>query len=184
MVLTEEKIEKNISTFVKTGEKYGFVNDEFIELYGEDLMNAPASMTEEGHNCFNGGLVDHIIRMTAHALKINDGLAPSKQVGKESLIKVCFLHQIGKAKMFKPNTSSWHLERGINFAWNEETIALKVAENSIKYIMNTGIKLTEDEYDAIMLYGGEFTNRPLKSEGERISSIVKAANIIAIIEEK
>jgi hypothetical protein len=184
MVLTEEKIESNAKTYFKTGEKYGFINDAFIEKYGEALMNAPYSKTDEGPNCFDGGLIQHIIAMTKHALSINESLSEGKQVVKESLIKVCFLHQIGKANMFVKNDSKWHIDRGLLYEFNDEEVALKVAEKSLKYLSVCGISLTEDEYDAIALYGSEFANRPLKTDGERIAAIIKAANVITIIDEK
>ena len=184
MVLTEEKINTNATTYFKTGEKYGFINDTFIEKYGDKIVSAPYSMTSEGSNSFNGGLIAHIIKMTANAIKINDGLPEDKQVSKESLIKVCFLHQVGKANMFIENDSSWHKERGMNYKWNEEEVALKVVEKSLKCITRCNIELSDAEYDGIALYGGEFANRPLIAEGERNAAIIKAANVITIIELK
>jgi hypothetical protein len=184
MTLTEEKIESNAKTYFKTGEKYGFINDAFIENYGEAMMEAPYSKTEEGHNCFNGGLIDHIIKMTKHALAINENLSEDKVVEKETLIKVCFLHQIGKANMFTPNDSKWHLDRGINYEFNDETVALPVGSKSLEIANECGIELSTSEHQAIALYGSEFGNRDFNHDSVRIGAIIKAANLLTIIDEK
>lgn len=182
--LTEETIEKNAAKYFKTGEKRGFMTDEFIEKYGEVLVEAPYSKTDEGPNCFDGGLLDHVVKMTKHALDIHANLSEDKKVDEESLIKVCLLHQIGKANMFVKNDSKWHLDRGINYEFNDETVSLPVATKSLEIANECGIQLSTTEHQAIALYGSEFGNRDFTHESIRIGAIVKAANILTIIDNK
>ena len=95
------KIEKNKNKFIDSVKNYGnFITDELYEFLGEDLWVSPASTSLQLHNCFPGGLVDHIIKVTGYAVKINDTLPEKLRVDKSSIIKVCFLHQIGKIKLY------------------------------------------------------------------------------------
>ena len=48
------------------------------------------------HNAFPGWLLDHIITTTKYAVDINLTLPEELRVENESLVKVCFIHQIGK----------------------------------------------------------------------------------------
>jgi hypothetical protein len=186
MSLSTEDIKKNTKTFFATGEKYNFTNDKLVELIGDKLMTAPATMTSEGYNSFEGGLIAHIIDLTGHALKINELLPEEKRANKESLIKVCFLHQIGKANMFVKRDSQWHIDRGMFYQFNEETPALTVAQWSTEFLTRANLigELTEAERMAIMIIPTEFGNRKLNDDSERIAAVVKAATLTAIIQEK
>jgi hypothetical protein len=184
MSLSKEEIIKNAKTFFKTGEKYGFINDALIDDIGNDIMNAPCTLDDKGYNSFEGGLVQHALNCTKYALSLNKSLPEDKQVADKSLITVAILHQIGKAKMFVQNTQQWQLDKGINYSFSEGTSALNVSQLTLKYIWKYKLDITEDEYDAIALYGSEFGGRPFSTLGVRIAAIIKSANIIAMTEEK
>ena len=55
------------------------------------------------HNAFPGGLIDHILKTTKYAIGINKLLPQSYEVDAQSIVKVCFLHQIGKTFLYKKN---------------------------------------------------------------------------------
>jgi len=186
MSLTTEQVTKNAQTFFKTGEKYGFTNEKLIELIGDKLIKAPATMTDEGYNSFDGGLIAHIIDLTGHALKINDSLPEDKRVNKESLIKVCFLHQIGKFDMFVKQDSDWHIKRGLNYKFNDATPAMTVANCTVSALSEAKLfeSLEQNEREAIMLIPTDIGHRKLNHECERIAGLVKSATIIAILQEK
>ena len=112
-------------------------------------------------------------------------VSEDKKVGVESLLTVCFLHQIGKAKMFVEQTSQWHKDnKGEKFKFNEELSPMTVTERSVYYALSSGIKLTEDEVYAMYNYNNDFSFRPLKNEGEKIAAILKIANNLAIYDVK
>lgn len=184
-MLTKEKIIKNSKKFNDTGVKYGFINDKLVEMLGIEFFSAPACTTKNLYGAYEGGLINFILTITKHAISINDLLPEDKKVSQESLIKVCFLHQIGKSKMYTEQKSQWHRDnKGEYYTFNEDLIALSVAERSIYYLMEAGISLTEDETFAIFNYNSDFSTRPLTREGEKLASILKVAIMTAIIEIK
>lgn len=185
MSIDKEKIAKNAKKFYDTGVKHDFVNEELMELLGEEFITAPACSTLNLYNAYEGGLIQFILTITKYAVSVNETLPENKQADVKSLIKVCMLHQIGKSKMFVEQTSKWHREnKGEMYVFNEDLLSLSVAERSIYYAMKAGIKLTEDEVFAIFNYNSDFAARPLKTEGEKLAAILRVASMIAVIESK
>lgn len=185
MSIAVDKISKNTKKFQETGVKYEFLNDELLTILGEEFFNAPACSTLNLYNAYEGGLVQFILTITKYAISVNDLLPEDKKVNTKSLVRVCCLHQIGKAKMFIEQKSQWHRDnKGEMFVFNDELLSMSVAERSIYYAMSAGIKLTEDEVFAIFNYNSDFAARPLKTDGEKLASILRVAIQIAIIESK
>jgi hypothetical protein len=185
MSIAKEKVLKNAKKFHETGLKYEFVNDELMELLGEEFTSAPACSTLNLYNAHEGGLIQFILTITKYAVSVNELLPEDKKVNVKSLVRVCCLHQIGKAKMFVEQKSQWHKDnKGEMFIFNNDLLSMSVAERSIYYAMTAGIKLSEDEVFAIFNYNSDFAARPLKSEGEKLASILRVASMIAVIESK
>ena len=87
--------------------------------------------------------------------------------------------------MFVEQKSQWHKDnKGEMYIFNDTLLSMSVAERSIYYAMTAGIKLSEDEVFAIFNYNSDFAARPLKSEGEKLASILRVASMIAVIESK
>jgi hypothetical protein len=185
MSTLKEKIQKNKSKFQTTNEKYGIFTEELLEFLGEDLFTAPATNLKSMYNAYPGGLVDHIINVTKYALNINNSLPDNLKVNKESLIKVCFLHQIGKVYLFKLCTSDWHIEnQGKMYDFNEDIVAMHISERSAYYALTYGVSLSENEYQAILNYDKPDADKQAKWHSCTLSTIIKQANELAIIEEK
>ena len=54
--------------------------------------------------------------------------------------------------MYTKNTDSWSQKnRGINYVFNQQDVVLKGGELSALLAMNNGVKLSEDEYEAIRI---------------------------------
>lgn len=184
-MLSKEKILKNAKKFNETGIKYGVINDELMEMLGEEFITAPCTTTTNLYGAYDGGLIEHIINTTKHALNINDSLPADKQVNKDLIIRVCMIHQIGKSKMYVEQTSKWHKDnRGEMYTWNENLLSMSVAERSIYYALKAGINLSEDEVYAIYNYNSDFAQKPLTSDGDKLAAILRVANMVATIEEK
>jgi hypothetical protein len=185
MSLSKEKIIKNAKKFNETGSKYGFINDDLINLLGQEFITAPACSTTKLYNAFEGGLVHHILTTTKYAVSINEMLPEDKQVKVESLIKVCFLHQIGKSKIFVEQKSQWHRDnKGEMYIFNDDLLSMTVSERSVYYSLTSGISLSEDEVFAMYNYNDDFSGRPMTTNGEKLAAILRVANQLAIIEEK
>ncbi len=181
----KDRILKNKQTFLEKNELYGILNKELLDYLGEDLLTAPASTMTSLHNAFPGGLIDHVLKTTKYAIGINKLLPDSISVDAQSIVKVCFLHQIGKTFLYKWCESEWHRNnQGKMYEFNEELISMKIGERSVYYAMKYGIKLSEEEYQAIVNYDKPEDDKQSKWYGSTLSTILKQANELAIIEEK
>jgi len=181
----KDRILKNKQTFLEKNELYGILSKELLDYLGEDLLTAPASTMKSLHNAFPGGLIDHVLKTTKYAIGINKLLPDSMSVDTQSIVKVCFLHQIGKTFLYKWCESEWHRNnQGKMYDFNEELISMKVGERSVYYTMKYGIKLSEEEYQAIVNYDKPEDDKQSKWYGSTLSTILKQANELAIIEEK
>ena len=181
----KDKILKNKQTFLEKNKLYGILNKELLDYLGEDLLTAPASTMTSLHNAFPGGLFDHVLKTTKYAIGINKLLPDSLSVDAQSIVKVCFLHQIGKTFLYKWCESEWHrTNQGKMYEFNEDITSMKIGERSVYYAMKYGIKLSEEEYQAIVNYDKPEDDKQSKWYGSTLSTILKQANELAIIEEK
>ena len=184
MSLEKEKIVANTKKYFDTATKLGFMNDEFMAFLGENFIKAPASTLESLHNSFEGGLVDHLLRTASYAVKFNNALPDEEKVDQSSLLKVCLLHQIGKANLYTPCTSEWHRKnQGKMYEFNEDLTSMRVSDRSVYYALSHGVKFTEEEFQSIIMFDrsedkmGEYHNSTL-------GDILKMANLFAIKHEK
>jgi hypothetical protein len=184
MSLTTERITKNTKKFFQTGEEYGFMNDELMKFLGADIVGAPASTRKDMHNAFNGGLIDHLLKVTRYAVTLNDILPEALKVDKASLVKVCCLHQIGKTKLYIPTTENWQINKGIMYDFNNDLISMRVGERSALYALQHGVELNEAEYQAIVNHDKEDDDKQAKWHTTSLGMLLKMANDLAIMEEK
>jgi hypothetical protein len=184
MPLEQEKIVANTKKYFDTATKLGIMNNEFMTFLGEEFIKAPASTLESLHNSFEGGLIDHLLRVASYAIKFNDALPENERVDKNSLLKVCLLHQIGKANLYTPCTSDWHRKnQGKMYEFNEKLTSMRVSERSAYYALSHGIKLTEEEYAAILFFD-KTDDKMAEYHNSTLGDLLKTGNLFAIKNEK
>lgn len=182
-MLKAEEIKHNQDIFTERYNKY-IGNQQLLDYLGDDFFTAPASHRTDLYNAFPGGLVDHILRMTTHAVKLNNNLPEILKVDNTSLIKVCFLSQIGKTFMYQVNDSQWHVKNGMPYKYVDNLVSMHVGERSIFYINSiSDIALSEEEYQAVLNLG-KTDDKQAEFHTEMLGEILRMANIIAIKEEK
>lgn len=184
MSLSKEKIRKNAERYFKFIEKYGAFNDELVELLGEDFIKAPASPREDLYNAFDGGLIKHIFTVGKYISLINEQLPDNLKVDKDSLLRVSLLYQIGKAHLFTPTTEDWKKNKGIYYDYNNELITMRVSERSLYYLSKCCIKLTDEEYSAIVNFDKLDSDLQSKYHNNMLGELLKMANTIAIKDQK
>ena len=182
-MIDKEKVSKNFKKFVTTGQKNGFVTEELIEDLGKDLLSAPASTSTDYFGAFEGGLIMESLNITKYAVELNKALPEEKLMEMTSILKVCLLHQIGKARLFKPQDSDWHKERGMMYKFNDDVISMSVGERSLFYATKHGVTFTEDEYQAILNYNKSSEDKQAKLHTNDLGQLLKAAIIMAGIEQ-
>ena len=184
-MLTKEKIKSNATKFFKTGEKYEFMTEELMNFLGADVIAAPATTKLDSYNAFEGGLIDHSLRTTSYAVKLNGLLPEDMQCTMESVVKVACLFQIGKTFMFLPNTSQWHKDKlGQMYEFADDLVALRVGERSVKYAVDNGVRFTDDEYQAIINYDKTDEDKQAMFHTNTLGIILRQASDLAIMEEK
>ena len=181
----KEKILKNKEKFNKTNETYNILSENLLEFLGEDLYSAPASNMESMYNAFPGGLIDYILTVTKYGINLNDILPESQRVDKKSIIRVCFLHLLGKVKLYKFCESEWHRKnQGKMYDFNEDLVSMRVGERSAYYSLRYGVELSDEEYQSILNYDKTDDDKQSKWYGSTLSTILRLANELAIIECK
>lgn len=184
MSINQETIIKNTKKYFETANKLGFMTEELIQFLGESFIKAPASSMTDFHNAFEGGLIDHLLRVTKYAVLINKSLPVEEQVNEISLIKVCLLHQIGKSILYVPCTSEWHRKnQGKMFEFNETLVSMRVGERSIYYATNNGVKLTEEEFSAILFFD-KTDDKMSEFHNSMLGELLKMGSTLAIKNEQ
>ena len=184
-MLKKEVIQTNKDLFQKTIKAYELFTPELEEFLGEDLYMSPSSTTIAMYGAFPGGLVNHLLSVTKFANTINKGMLECHSIEQKDLVKTCFLHQIGKVKLFKFNESEWHRTNlGKMYEYDEEVVSMTVGERSVFYAMKNGVDLTEEQTQAILNWDKGNDDKSSKYHTEPLGVILRAANDIAILEQK
>lgn len=185
LVSNFSKYKKRLITYVGEQETESIIE----ELGGDDaVMNATYANTDNTGLAYDGSFTETVIALTVYAIKINDLLPEEKQVSKESIAKVALLSQIGKVLLFKPQTNDWRRKNlGENYSYAELDGAIRVGERSILIAMNSGVKFTEFEFEAMRIMDKQNENADNYSKyfSGTLSMVIKQANeMIDIINRK
>lgn len=167
-VLSEEQLIENLNKFYSLIDKY--VEDprksRLIEYYKSievTLASSPASSKLSHHNCFAGGYVDHVIRVTEAALVLNnvwDKFGQKKDYTIDELVFCAINHDLGKLgtneqPFYLPNQEQWQIEKqGAYYTYNKEMPHMRIADRGLFCLQQAGIHMNEKEYLAIKLHDG------------------------------
>jgi hypothetical protein len=184
MSLTIPQLEHNKAKFIETNQKYNIMTKELEDFLGDDLYTSPASTTLSMVGCYPGGLLNHTIKACKYAIKINDILPEGLKQTPISIVKSVFLSQIGKVFMFCLTENEYQKKRGQMYDFCDDTIRLRVGERSIYYATKYGVRLTEEEYQAILNLDKDDEDKMAKYFSSPLTQIIKWGFELAIMEEK
>jgi hypothetical protein len=180
MSLEQSKIIANTKKYFDTANKHGFMTDDLMKFLGEDLIKAPATNLTSLYGAYEGGLIEHMLRVAKYAVAVNNSLSEDERVDMSSLLKVCLLHQIGKTKLYIPCTSDWHIKnQGKMYDYNNDLTSMRVGERSVYYAQTNGVKLTEEEYYAIISYD-KTEDKMADYHNSLLGELLKMGNTLAI----
>jgi hypothetical protein len=187
-MIPEETIEKNKKSYYTAVKGYNVCRTEFVDKMADmELFLTPASTMLSLHNAFPGGLVDHLLRVTSYAIKINEMLPEGLKQTKESVVRVSLLHGIGKVGLYTPCKSEWHIKnQGKMYEFNESLTSMTIGERSIYYLMSNGNgdMLSDTEYQAILNFDKDAGDKMAEWHTSPLGVILKMAIKMAIMEEK
>jgi len=156
-----------------------FFNEELLK---GQMRNAPGALGEDTGIAYPGALLNHIVLSTSLAEKKAKMVSATfNTIDMNSVYKVCLLMHLSKIEMYVPNDNLWEIEkRGLNYKFATLDGRLKFGERSILNIMNAGITLTPQEFEAIRCIDkkGE-DNKNAEYFDDILSLIVRQANEMA-----
>jgi hypothetical protein len=181
--LTQEQIKRNKAIFLKLNAEHKIIPDELLAFLGEGLFTAPASTATSLHNACEGGLIDDLLTVAKYANKLNQILPPHLQQPALSVHRVSLLSGIGKVFMYVPNANEYSVRNGKIYDFAPNTVAMRVGERSAYYALQY-MKLTEDEYQALVNFDKPEEDIQVKWFGSPLTTILKQSVELAIIDEK
>lgn len=169
MKLTDKQITDNwgelqdlISTKF-TGDR----RDKLLAMYAffeERMVIAPASGLEHYHNCFEGGYVDHVLRVIKCAKELHKTWnlmgAIDSDFTEEELMFSALNHDLGKIgdrefPYYIPNPSEWHRKnQGKIYDYHPNLRHMSVPDRSLFLLQDFGIAFTVNEAIAIRCHDG------------------------------
>lgn len=177
------QINKNYDVWIKLLKKYNCYSDALIEKYGDLIKKSSFSLNTDSGLCYEGSLLDvslnklptNSLEIAKTILKIN-GVDEIDNNLKESIAKVCILQHISKCLIFTEQTNEWNRKRGYLYEFRKDlNTSLKVGERSIYMCMECGIKLSEDEFEAIRIIDKSEDDDSL-IYSSLLSNIIKTSN--------
>lgn len=184
-MLSTKQIEANKDAFHKTNLKYKIFNTELEEFLGEVFYYAPATSSIDMYGAYPGGLLHHLIRSCTYSIKVNELLPDSVKQDPSEIVRAVFLSQIGKVFMFELNTNEWEIKNlGRMYTFKDDEFKLKTGEKTLYYIMTYGVKISQNEYHAIVSLDKMEDDKINKMTPTSLSQIIKIGFNLAIMEEK
>jgi hypothetical protein len=170
MSLTAEQIQQNWIEFRKRiNELFPTRAKEINAMYDhleERMMMMPASGTDHFHNAFEGGYIDHVLRVMDCTTKLYESWkemgADVSNFSYEELMFAAMHHDLGKAgfpgegeEVYIVNDSEWHRKnQGSVFTQNGELNYMDVTHRALWLLQKYGIEFTQKEMIGIMLADG------------------------------
>jgi len=169
MKLTDKQLLDNWAELqgVISTEFSGTRKDNLLAMYSffeERMVIAPASGLEHYHNCFEGGYVDHVLRVIKCAKELHKSWnlmgAISSDFTEEELMFSALNHDLGKIgdrefPYYIPNPSEWHRKnQGKIYDYHPKLRHMSVPDRSLFLLQDFGIPFTVNEAIAIRCHDG------------------------------
>ena len=189
--LSPEKFQKIADVFqgIVDGMEQGAAINRMLEHFDERFWFCPASNKVMYHSCYPGGLMEHSLRVYGHlkhlVVKFGDDITD------ESVKMVALFHDIGKVgtiddPYFIPQENEWRRDNlGEIYLHNDELVFLDTAQRSIRTLEHFGVKLTDDEYQAILIHDGQYIdgNKRYAHKETMLALLLHQADMIACKQE-
>ena len=178
MSLTAEKIHDNWIEYRKRVNEYFPTRKDALnkmyDTFEDRMIMMPASSIDHFHNAFEGGYVDHVLRvMDCAETLLNSWEASGASIDgftKEELMFAAMHHDLGKAgfpnpggEIYIPNDSEWHRKnQGKMYKHNPNNPFTMVPDLSLWNLQHFGIQVSWNEYLGIRIHDGLYddANKP------------------------
>lgn len=185
-MINQETKEKNLMLYFKKLKQLGIETNCLEKNYGEKIFEASFSNTNDYGSAFEGSFLEIILKkLTPYAVKLNELLPEEMRVDKDTLVKVCFLHQIAKAIRFVKNDNQWEIEkRGMVYKYDTSLPSIRCGLHSLAMATNCGIQFTVEEMEAMTACDRDSTDEQARWYSSVMATIVRQANELTYLELK
>ena len=171
MSLTAEQIQSNWDVFLnniethisdKKDRKQKLLN--FYRKYEERIIMMPAAHKKEYHNAFPGGYVDHVNRVVAAAIKLEEVWeefnCDTSTYTLEELVFSAINHDLGKMgdsnyEAYIPQTDQWRKDKlGEDYMFNKKLAFASVPDRTLFLLQQHDISYSFNEMIAIQTHDG------------------------------
>ncbi len=163
-----------------------------FESIQSEYFIAPASSNINYHNCFDGGLADHSLRVFTYISQVSKSI--NFTIDNDMKIVAGLVHDLCKIgdgdgnSYYIPTTSDWDRKNGKLYKYNNSNLVLKMpgSDRTMYLLSKFNIKLPIDTYLAIKLADGQYVdeNKPYKQKESNFALIVHFADMWATFEER
>lgn len=174
----------NYTLYLKKLSQLGINTDKLAEDYGDKIADATFATNADSNLAFDGALISTILyKLTPYAVKINELYPEEIRVDKNSLVKVCLLHQIAKAVRLLPNDNEWEIKnRGILYKYDKKQPSIRTGLHSLVIAQNCGIEFTPEEAEAMTVNDRDLTDDQARWHSSLMASIVRQASEMVYLE--
>lgn len=150
-----ENFEKFRKILLKVTDRRASI-EKFLDKHGDRIATAPGHDRNNKRSSVPGGLVKRSLQTFANARELcNMAAFSDSDISIESVIVVSLLHDIGRigdetGDFFLPQTSSWHIERGINYVYNPDIKRMTHTHRGLYMLQSSGVTLTQEEWMSIV----------------------------------
>ena len=184
-MITEEKINSNFTLYQKRLAKDYSVDIEKLDKELPQLKDASFGISVDNGCAYAGSLIDKSIKLTSIAVKINANVLGDDEVDKNSLVKVCMLQHISKAKTLVQNDNEWEInKRGYAYKYNEDNTVIKTGALSSYIAMRCGVEFTDEELEAMTIIDRDVDDRQANYYASKLAVVVRTANEILSVLSK
>lgn len=173
--------------FVKMTDDESFIA--FVSSFEQRIVECSFSQRDKEPFCGVAGLVEYSLELLKNAKNISSAIG--YEFTTQSLIKTCFLTEIGRIGTFQEDrfvicTSDWHKDKlGQYYDWNEECEKYNIQDMSMFHSQRAGIVLSWEEWQAIHL-SRDFTsdeNRFYSDHRNRLAIVINLAKQVTLKNE-
>lgn len=157
-------IEKNYDRFMEIIDKDDRADllKKMYDVYGHELVEAPASTYRHWHNAFVGGYLDHVLRVHDAAIqqaKMFKELGGTIGFTVQELRFAALHHDLGKLggpnePYYVEEDSDWHRNKLGRLYKHNEIQYMSVTDRALFMLQKFDIKVTQNEFLAIKLSDG------------------------------
>jgi len=170
MNLSSQQILKRWNILIEFIEQHfeGKQKENILKLYKhfeERMIDAPASSRPHHHNCFVGGYLDHVVRVTKTALDIKkqfEKIDVEVITTDADIVLAAMFHDLGKLgdlenPYYITQTDEWRRKKLKEwYTFNDKLEPLSVTDRALWLLQHFDIKISPEVWKAIKLSDGMF----------------------------